>query len=129
MNTSANYLKIAEILARHLVREHEGLIHSIVLFGSVARGESTEESDIDLLVVGEFPLSVKQQIQSIRFDYGLEHEVYIQLMFYRTSDLEDQMRMRSWLAIDIANEGFTLHDDGTYERLHREFAGALAAVS
>jgi len=48
-------LTLSELRAR-LERELPGRVVRIVLFGSVARGEDTEESDLDVLIVlGDSP--------------------------------------------------------------------------
>src|SRR3972149_1640628 len=46
---------IAERFARHLKEKYGPRIDRILLFGSVARGEDREDSDIDLLVVTPEP--------------------------------------------------------------------------
>ncbi len=51
MSTSQQYLKIAEEFAAELRKRVVSGIQSILLYGSVARGEAGENSDIDLLVV------------------------------------------------------------------------------
>jgi predicted nucleotidyltransferase len=49
-------------------------IKKIILFGSYARGEYAEESDIDVLVVGYVTLD---ELIDIAFPILLEHGVYI----------------------------------------------------
>ena len=51
-------------------------IQSICLYGSVARGEADDESDIDLLVVTEHPLKrpVRHQITDIVFEVNLRYD-------------------------------------------------------
>ena len=46
---------LAEQFARHLKETYGSRIDRILLFGSVARGEDREDSDIDLLVVTSEP--------------------------------------------------------------------------
>ena len=46
-----DYRKIAEEFARHVKSKYGDRIDRIILFGSVARGDYREDSDIDLLVV------------------------------------------------------------------------------
>jgi len=46
---------IAERFARHLKEKYGPRIDRILLFGSVARGEDREDSDVDLLVVTPEP--------------------------------------------------------------------------
>ena len=50
---SAFYRKVAREFAERAVRELDGKIQSIVLYGSVARGEAGPASDIDILVLTE----------------------------------------------------------------------------
>jgi predicted nucleotidyltransferase len=46
-----DYRRIAEDFARHLKAAYGARIDRVILFGSVARGDSREDSDVDLLVV------------------------------------------------------------------------------
>ncbi len=48
-------------------------IHAMQLFGSVVRGETDDESDIDLLIVTKHPLkrTVRHQITDIVFEINL----------------------------------------------------------
>lgn len=46
-----DHRKIAEAFARHVKSKYGDRIDRIVLFGSVARGDYREDSDVDLLVV------------------------------------------------------------------------------
>jgi len=51
-------------------------VQEIFLFGSAARGEATDESDIDLLVLTSRPLSYNErhQITAATTDINLEYE-------------------------------------------------------
>ena len=50
---NVTYRSVAEEFARRVVSALGGEVHSIVLYGSVARGEAKRHSDIDLLVVSK----------------------------------------------------------------------------
>lgn len=62
-------------LKRSLLRSLD-FVEEIVLFGSVARGEADDESDIDLLVLTGRPVSYKErhQITAVITDINLEFE-------------------------------------------------------
>jgi predicted nucleotidyltransferase len=48
------------------------------LFGSVARAEGTEYSDIDILIiVRNFNYQIRKQLSGISSEYSLNHGVYI----------------------------------------------------
>jgi predicted nucleotidyltransferase len=50
-------------------------IEQIILYGSVARGEADEESDLDLLLVTEQPLTrpVRHEITDVVFEVNLRY--------------------------------------------------------
>ena len=97
-------------------------IRSIVLFGSLARGQERRRSDIDLIVVSEeFPKSYSARLELLRpvFREVERGEVYLQLsrkgyrfsfcaVPYRPEDLEDTPP----LLLDVTEDGVILHDDG-----------------
>ena len=52
-SVSGRYRLLAEELVKHLLKFFGDRLVSVVLYGSVGRGEASEESDIDLLIVAE----------------------------------------------------------------------------
>jgi predicted nucleotidyltransferase len=50
-------------------------VKALVLYGSVARGQADEESDVDLLVVTNRPLTrlERHEITNVVFEVNLEH--------------------------------------------------------
>ena len=52
-------------------------IDQIILFGSVARGEDTEESDIDILIISDKKLETKDKLMRKVSDALLKFGVYI----------------------------------------------------
>ncbi len=57
----------------------------VILYGSVARGEETPESDIDLLVLvpQEVTYELKRRIRDQIFEVELEHDQIIATMIYQ----------------------------------------------
>ena len=60
-----------------IAREFAEIINSdnivkIIVFGSVAREEDTEESDIDILIVSPFAREIRKEINKIVVDIVLE---------------------------------------------------------
>ena len=54
-----NRIEIAHEFAKAIKSEY---ILKIILFGSVARGDDTEESDIDILIVSDHPMKIDDKI-------------------------------------------------------------------
>ena len=71
-------LKLKELLRRHAPNA------TLLLYGSAARGERGPESDYDVLVLLETPLTAEEMaaIQQAVYDIELRHEIVISLAFY-----------------------------------------------
>ena len=67
-------IKIAEEFADSIKSDD---IKLIMLFGSVARGDDTEESDIDILIVSPIADKIKPEIHEIAIDVIFEKEEVI----------------------------------------------------
>ena len=54
-----NRIEIAHEFAQAIKSDY---ILKMILFGSVARGDDTEESDIDILIVSDYPMEIDDVI-------------------------------------------------------------------
>ena len=90
-------------------RDYTSLVQDAILFGSKARGDSSPDSDIDvLIVVGEENWPLRDAISLIAARTSLEYDV---LLGPRVIGLERWQRMqreRATLYENIAREGVTL---------------------
>jgi len=59
---------------KRVKEKYGGKIEKIILFGSYARGEAKEESDIDILIVGDVLLD---ELINISFSLLLKYGVYV----------------------------------------------------
>ena len=73
-----NQETILEILQKHQRQLQKMGVKSLALFGSVARGESTAESDVDILVSFQQPAT---------FDAYMDVKIYLEDQLNRTVDL------------------------------------------
>ena len=72
-SVSERYRLLAEKLVKHLLKFFGDRLVSVVLYGSVGRGEASEESDIDLLIVAEdLP---KSRFERLRIFSMIEEEL------------------------------------------------------
>jgi predicted nucleotidyltransferase len=78
--------KIKEALNRlkEKVVEHFGTETEIFLFGSAARGEYDEFSDVDVLVLipGEVDIALEERIFDLAFEVGLQYDVVFGVIVY-----------------------------------------------
>lgn len=93
-----NREEVLQILKEHLLELHEQFaVKSLALFGSVARNEATENSDIDLLV--EFQTSVG-------FDGYMNLKFYLEDLFLHPIDLIMKNALESWAKSTVIEEMF-----------------------
>ena len=104
------------MISDEIIREMAGKIASrfdaqrVVLFGSYARGEATENSDVDLLVVTEKPAPRGKRsapiIQMLAEDYALPVDVIV-----RSQGVLQQWRdVPGSFSQQISSEGVVLYE-------------------
>ena len=74
MKIAEKYKRPVGEFVRRALEKYGDKIDEIILFGSVARGEAREDSDVDILVVGEVSL---EELVDISFPILLEYEKLI----------------------------------------------------
>jgi len=77
---TANLSEALEELRRRVTAEFE--IETMILYGSVARGEADEESDQDILVLTARPISLHERDRIIEmvFEVNLQHSTNISVL-------------------------------------------------
>jgi predicted nucleotidyltransferase len=81
------------------------------LFGSVARGDDTPESDIDVFVVvqpEDRRVTLENQIIDIAFDVNLAHDVYISPRVLSSDTLNDPVWRETPFLEAVMHEGIPL---------------------
>jgi predicted nucleotidyltransferase len=92
-------------LRERLERLYGPRLLKLVLYGSQARGDAEEGSDIDVLVVLEGPVRPGQEIARTEFevaDVSLAHNAVVACMFVSDEQFE---REQSPLLINVRREG------------------------
>jgi predicted nucleotidyltransferase len=85
-------------------------LHSINLYGSVTRGETDEESDIDLLIVTKKPLprTIRHQITDIVFEINLRYDTNFSTLVVDQASWESGTFSVLPLREEILREGIAL---------------------
>lgn len=87
-------------------------LSEVILFGSYARNQQDEESDIDIIVlVKEDPLSLKSysyKIAVIVTDINLQYDVVLSVILQSADEFEDYKDILPFF-MGIQREGVTIH--------------------
>jgi len=110
-------------LRDELVKEFGDSIESIVLYGSIARDEADEESDIDILVVTrENNKKIHDRISRIRTTIDLKNNTLTTLVQINRNELERYIKLGSPFMESVVEEGVILYDDGFFENVRKNLA-------
>ena len=83
------YRKAVDEFVEKVLDKYSDRIDSIILFGSVARGEAKEESDIDILVIWKGDEAEGwRAMTGLAFDVLLDEEEYISVKVLGLEDLK-----------------------------------------
>jgi predicted nucleotidyltransferase len=107
MKIQEKYKKPVEEFVRRALEKYEDEIDEIILFGSVARGEAREDSDVDILVIGEVSL---EELVNLSFPILLEYEKLISAKNMNREHFDFLVRERYSFARNISKEGVILYE-------------------
>ena len=82
-------------------------IGNLILFGSYSRGDNTEYSDVDLLILVNSRLTRDEtrKVDDLIADYSLEHDVVISGLVY---PIETYQRFNTPFLLNIKEEGLVV---------------------
>ena len=82
----------------------------VILFGSYAQGNPTQDSDVDLLVVME---TNEQALHAAaRISAAIDHPFPLDVLVFRPSDLIESLERKGVFATEIMAKGIVLHEAG-----------------
>jgi predicted nucleotidyltransferase len=94
---------------RLLEERFGGLVSSVALFGSKARGESTPDSDLDVLVVVDSDdWRLHKQIRYLAADIFLKYDVNLSPRVWSVSHSQEMEDLQSLLYQNIRRDSITL---------------------
>jgi len=97
-----------EILGLLSSSKQDPLIRAIVLFGSEARGEASEDSDIDLAILSDTPLRVRDKMKILQaIPTELRGNASCQIVSLRPGSLLAHSYMQ--IGSDIKREGVLIY--------------------
>lgn len=108
-NLTFRYLKIAYNLHKFLssgiidyLKEKIAVLSSVVIYGSIARGEDTENSDLDLLIIGQ-----KVRLDLKKFEEKLGREIIP--LFFKFSEWKKQAKENRGFYQNVIVDGIVVY--------------------
>lgn len=95
---------------------------AIILFGSYATGNFTEESDIDLCLVAD---KMPEEELARRTLPHLHRPPKVRVIGFEPEEFLQYLRGLRFLAFDIVADGIVVYDDGLYEKLQETYHEAI----
>lgn len=112
MKIYEEYRKAADEFTRRALEEYSDKIDSIILFGSVARGEAKEDSDVDILVVvKERNIEDMKEIHGITFEVSMEHSQGISPKIYAVNEILNRMEIGAPFIKEVLKDGVSLYGE------------------
>ena len=87
----------------------------LILFGSYARGDATEHSDVDLMIIVESELPRYKRSRGL-YTLLRPHPFAMDLVVYTPQEVEKGKRSDVSFVSSVLREGKTFHDRGSRDR-------------
>ena len=115
------YENALETFKSRVLKELGKRIQSIVIYGSVARGEATKDSDIDLLVLSN-DKKMREKVSDIAYEIDFEYnfETFITPIHLTTDEFEHRIKVGSPFISSILREGVIFYNEGTFKRIREK---------
>ncbi len=123
LNLTKNYKLTLKDLKGRLVGELGDKLDSIVLYGSLARGDYGMESDIDLLLILKDKKLIEKAYE-IGYNVDIKNNSVTSILIYSPEEIRKNIELGSPFAKDVITEGKIIYDNGTWERLRRSLVRA-----
>lgn len=97
-------------------------LRCVLLFGSYARGNFTESSDVDVCVVAD---GLPADVFARRRLHGREVIPGVSAVGFGPAEFLELLAQGNFLVLDITADGVPVFDDGFYQQARQGFAAAV----
>jgi uncharacterized protein len=116
LNLTKNYKSTLKDLKERLVEELSDKLDSIILYGSIARGDFGSESDIDLLLILE-DKKLMEKAYEIGYNVDIKNNTVTSISIYSSQEIRKNIELGSPFVKNVITEGKIIHDNGTWKKL------------
>ena len=111
---------VGELLDRLVAKVGDDL-EVVLLYGSVARGDATPESDIDVMIISRKKEAVYEQAADIRYHNDLKYETLTTLIVTSPEQFEEQLAWGDPFLAEVLREGEAIYGRERFEDYQRAF--------
>jgi predicted nucleotidyltransferase len=104
-----------------LIDKLGNMINSIVIYGSVARGDARDDSDIDIFVVIK-DHDLFRSVSDIGYSVDMKNRTHTSYFWATPREVIRMAKNHSPFIDGVAAEGIVLYDRGTFRRLRKRLA-------
>ena len=105
-------------LSKRLAKELPNKIESIILYGSAARNQTHEDSDIDILIITQKDdKKLYDKISKIRTQIDLDNNTLTALVQMSKNELERYLKLGSPFLENVMKQGVPLYDRGLFKKI------------
>ena len=118
---------VAEEFTQRVVSTLGEQVESVILYGSVARGDAGPESDIDILVVCPSTNYCWDAVSGIADNivHQNRYTLLVSEVCYSRTDFLELKRIGSPFIKNVLDEGVPLHDNGIFSRTRNEIFAVI----
>lgn len=106
-----------------LLSKRKGRVRSVILFGSMAKGNYTPHSDYDVFIVVE---GEEARFIDRLSDYSSFSDGWVEPFTYTVEEVESMLRSYHPLLLDTLKDGIVLYDIGFWKLLREKFRRLLS---
>lgn len=99
--------KIAKLFTKELLSIDPENVFNVTLFGGVAYGKATKDSDIDIMIFAKHPKELLEKIEEISFNFLLNKNELIEPQIYSVKDYKNPSSYFVW---QVVNKGKKLYE-------------------
>lgn len=85
---------LAKEIKRHLNKNLDNIVSDVVIFGSQVKGNTTEDSDYDVLIVlnTNYDRKIKKLINNLCYDFDLKYDTFLDTQIISENELKNGIR-------------------------------------
>ncbi len=104
--------ELLNIYTAEIQKLYGDALNAVILYGSYARGDYTEESDVDIMILVDLPeeelCKSRERVSDFTYDFNMDHDLWIMPV------VTELRQYQYWLPVypfyqNVENEGVPLY--------------------